>query len=89
MPRASLVEKRARALCVELARVTGYRPMQYRMVRLIARSVALDYKTADAAIAYSVEKGRLFGKDKPPHRCAGVTVVTARPADIRRDRRTN
>jgi hypothetical protein len=55
-PRASKVEKRARALCVELARVKGNRPMQYRMVRLIARSVAFDYKTADAAIAYAVQK---------------------------------
>jgi hypothetical protein len=31
--------------------------MQWRMVRLIARSVALDYETADAAIVYAIKKG--------------------------------
>jgi hypothetical protein len=42
--------------------------MQNRAVRLIARSVALDYKTADAAIAYAVEMGWLIGEgDDPPH----------------------
>ena len=40
---------------------------QNRAVRLIARSVALDYKTADAAIAYAVEKGWLIGEGEPPH----------------------
>jgi hypothetical protein len=66
MPRRTAVDRQARALCVELARVTGYRPMQYRMVRLIARSVALDYKTADAAIAYSVEKRWRWAPSGPP-----------------------
>jgi len=52
---------------VELARVTGNRLMQNRAARLIARSVALDYKTADAAIAYAIEKGWLIGEGEPPH----------------------
>jgi hypothetical protein len=63
MPRASLVEKRARALCVELTRVTANTPMEYWMVRLIARLVATDYETADAAIAHAVvERGWLVGE---------------------------
>jgi hypothetical protein len=65
--RTSQVEKRAHALCVELARQTGKRPMQYRMVRRIARSVAFDYETADAAIAYAIQKGWLIGEGEPPH----------------------
>jgi hypothetical protein len=66
MPRTSEVEKRARALCVELARATGGRPMQYQMVRLIARCVAIDYETADEAIAYAVQKGWLIKEGEPP-----------------------
>jgi hypothetical protein len=54
-------------LCVELARVADGRPMQWRMVRLIARSVAFDYKTADAAISYAIQKGWLIGEGVPPH----------------------
>jgi hypothetical protein len=41
--------------------------MQWRMVRLSARSVAFDYKTADAAIAYAIQKGWLIGEGEPPH----------------------
>jgi hypothetical protein len=41
--------------------------MQWRMVRLIARSVAFDYKTADAAISYAIQKGWLIGEGVPPH----------------------
>jgi hypothetical protein len=65
--RTSLVEKRARAVCAGLARVTEPGPMPWRMVRLIARSVAFDYKTADAAIDYAIQKGWLIGEGEPPH----------------------
>jgi hypothetical protein len=41
--------------------------MQWRMVRLIARSVALDYETVDAAIVYAIQKGWLIGEGEPPH----------------------
>jgi hypothetical protein len=67
MANQSQVEKRARAVCVELVRQTGDRQMQYRMVRRIARAVALDYETADAAIVYAVGKGWLLGEGEPPH----------------------
>jgi hypothetical protein len=40
--------------------------MQYQMVRLIARCVALDYETVDAAIAYAIQKGWLTGEGEPP-----------------------
>jgi hypothetical protein len=40
--------------------------MQHRMVRLIARSVALDFKTADKAIAYAVERDWLIAEGTPP-----------------------
>ena len=63
----SQVEKRARALCVELARVTGNRPMQYQMARLIARDATVDYATADAAIGYAVGQGWLLTEGEPPH----------------------
>jgi hypothetical protein len=41
--------------------------MQWRMVRSIARSVAFDYATADAAITYAIQKGWLIGEGEPPH----------------------
>jgi hypothetical protein len=41
--------------------------MRWRMVRLIARSVALDYETADAAIVYVIQKGWLIGEGELPH----------------------
>ena len=36
------------------------------MVRLIARLVTIDYETADAAIAYAIQKGWLIGEGEPP-----------------------
>jgi hypothetical protein len=41
--------------------------MQWWKARLMARSVAFDYKTADAAIAYAIQKGWLIGVGEPPH----------------------
>jgi predicted transcriptional regulator len=37
------------------------------MARSIARAVALDYETADAAIDYAIQKGWLNGEGEPPH----------------------
>jgi hypothetical protein len=54
--RTTLVEKRARALCAKLARVSDDTPMEYRMVRLMARVLALDYETADTAIRVQTHK---------------------------------
>ena len=59
MAKASKAQRQARALCVELARVTGNRPMQYRMVRPTVIAAGMDDAAADAAIAYAVEKGWL------------------------------
>jgi hypothetical protein len=42
LARASQVERRARAVCVELARVTGGRPMHWRTVGPIGQAVGLD-----------------------------------------------
>ena len=58
---------RARALCAKLARVSDDTPMEYRMVRRMARVLALDYETADAAIGYAIQRGWLIGKGEPPH----------------------
>jgi hypothetical protein len=63
----SQVERRAHALCIELACVTADGPMEYRMVRLIARLVTIDYERADAAIAYAVRQGWLLTEGNPPH----------------------
>ena len=57
----------ARALCVELARVTDGRSFQWRMVQLIGPAVGQDEATADMAIAYAVERGWLIAAGSPPH----------------------
>ena len=64
--RTTLVDKRARALCAKLARATDGTPMEYSEVRLMARVLALDYETADAAINYALQKGWLADKGEPP-----------------------
>jgi hypothetical protein len=56
MAGASEAFRRARALCVELGRVTGARPMQYRLVAPIAQSIGLDAAAADAAVALAIEQ---------------------------------
>jgi len=66
----NVAEDRARAVCIELARATGNRPMQYRMVRPIVMAAGLDDAAADAAIAYAVDKGWLvtdIAEEGPPH----------------------
>jgi hypothetical protein len=57
----------ARALCVELARVTDGRPLQWQMVRLIGPAVGQDEVSVDAAIAYAVERDWLIAAGNPPH----------------------
>jgi hypothetical protein len=41
--------------------------MEYQMARLIARRGAIDYETADAAIAFAIQQGWLTGEGEPPH----------------------
>jgi hypothetical protein len=67
MAEASQAFTRARALCVELARVTGARPMQYRMVAPIAQSIGLDAAAADAAVALAIEQKWLVRSGERPH----------------------
>ena len=57
----------ARALCAELARTTGVKPSQWRMVRLIGPAVGQDPATADKAIACAVERGWLIAAGNPAH----------------------
>ena len=57
----------ARALCVELARVTANRPLQWRMVRMIGPAIGQDEAVVDAAIAYAVEHGWLLAAGNPAH----------------------
>jgi hypothetical protein len=57
----------ARALCVELARVTANRPLQWQMVRLIGPALGQDEAAVDAAIAYAVEQGWLLAAGNPAH----------------------
>jgi hypothetical protein len=57
----------ARALCVELARVTANRPLQWRMVRMIGPALGQDEAAVDAAIAYAVEHGWLLAAGNPAH----------------------
>jgi|SRR5258707_15010156 len=65
--RATLIQKRARALCVKLASLNDGTPMEYREVRLMARVLALNYQTADGAIAFAIQKGWLTGEGEPTH----------------------
>jgi hypothetical protein len=67
MAKVSQIEKRARALCVELARVTHSRPMQYRMAQTFGKAVGLDEAAADVAIVYAVAQGWLIAEGNPPH----------------------
>ena len=57
----------ARALCVELARVTANGPLQWRMVRMIGPAMGQDEAAVDAAIAYAVEHGWLLAAGNPAH----------------------
>jgi hypothetical protein len=65
--RTTLVEKRARALCAKLARLNDGTPMEYREVRVMARVLALNYETADGAIAFAIQKGWLTCEGEPTH----------------------
>ena len=67
MPKVSKVERQARALCVELARVTEAGPMQWRMVRTLVIAAGMDDAPANKAIAYAIEKGWLIGEGQPTH----------------------
>jgi len=75
--KSNVAENRARAVCIELARATGNRPMQYRMVRPIILAAGLDDAAADAAIPYAVDKGWLvtdIAEEGPPH---GICLTDA------------
>jgi hypothetical protein len=65
--RTSKVDRHARALCVELARVRDGRSLQWRKVRSIGPAVGQDEATADMAIAYAVERDWLIAAGSPPH----------------------
>jgi hypothetical protein len=64
---AMVSESTARALCVELVRVTANRPLQWRMVRLIGPAVGQDEAAVDAAIAYATERDWLIAAGSPAH----------------------
>jgi hypothetical protein len=69
MPKSTAVDRRARALCVELARVTAGRPLQWQLARLIATAAGLDDAAAYTAIAHAIRKGWLIYEGDPPHIC--------------------
>jgi hypothetical protein len=48
LPAMLALDTTARALCVELARATGGKPLQRRMVRLIGPALGQDEATVDA-----------------------------------------
>ncbi len=58
MPKRTAVDRQARALCVELARVTEGRPMQWRTSQVIGKSVGIDEATADARQAVTSASSR-------------------------------
>ena len=66
MAKASQAERQARALCVELARVTEG-PVQWRPVDSIMAGTAVDDAAADDAIAFAVGQDWLLTEGQPPH----------------------
>ena len=64
---SSQVERRARALCVELARATRGRPMHWCTVDSIMAAAGVADAAADDAIAYAVERDWLLAEGRPPH----------------------
>jgi hypothetical protein len=67
MPERTTVDRRARALCVELARVTGGRPMLWRMAQTMGDAIGIDEAAADVAIVYAVERDWLIADGNPLH----------------------
>ena len=73
MARASHVEKRARALVLELARVTEGRPQQWRMLQDLEQRLGFDQAAMTAAVLEAAKRGwiavdPLAAKGKaPPH----------------------
>jgi hypothetical protein len=64
MPKRIAVDRRVRALGVELARVTAGRPMQWRMAQTIGEAIGIDEAAADVAI---VQRDWLIADGNPPH----------------------
>jgi hypothetical protein len=60
-------ESTAHALCIELARATGSKPSQWRMVQLVGPALGQDEAAVDAAIAHAVEHGWLLAAGNPAH----------------------
>ena len=65
MAKTPQVERQARAVCVELARVTNSRPMHWRTVGPIGQAGGLD--DTSAAVAYAAGQEWLLTEDQPPH----------------------
>ena len=81
----SKAEKQARALCHELARVTGDRPMHWRTVGPISQAVGLDDASEAAAVAYAA--GQPLRDGQPPHSICLMDagrIMAQRPARLRR-----
>ena len=57
MAKPSKAEKQARALCDELARATGGRPVQWRMLHEIEERLGFDEKATAAALLAAIERG--------------------------------
>jgi hypothetical protein len=56
MAKPSKAEKQVRALCVELARATGGRPVQWRMLHEIEERLGFDEKATAAALLAAIER---------------------------------
>jgi hypothetical protein len=73
MPKRTAVDRQARALCGELARVTGGRPVQWRMLHEIEERLGFDEKATAAALLAAVERGWIQidqlaeKREAPPH----------------------
>jgi hypothetical protein len=59
--------------------------MQWWKARLMARSVAFDHETADAAIVYAIQEGWLISVGEPPH---SVCLTDAGRKSAARSRRS-
>jgi hypothetical protein len=65
--KAPQVERRTRALCVELAHATGGGAQRWCALDMIAQAVGQDHDTASAAVAYAIGKNWMLAGGTPPH----------------------
>ena len=66
-PESRQLDKRTRALCVEVARITGNRRLKYCLLEPIAKSLGLNGGEVEAAAIDAVRRGWLLAREDGSH----------------------